>query len=95
MLAGILVPAVVKGHATFAAAAPTAARSRAEGLFFERQSARGDVLYRPVESAWFFDALAWLRSRSHAGEPGSVVYDAAVLCDASRQDRIFAASRKR
>lgn len=89
LLAGILVPASVKGRAVFAAAAPVVARSRAEALFFERQSARGDVLYRPAEPAWYFEGLAWLRTRSHAGEAGSVAYDAIVLCDAGAP-RVFA-----
>ncbi|MFI5119172.1 MAG: hypothetical protein ACHQM4_02100 [Thermoanaerobaculia bacterium] len=90
LLAGILVPAAVKGRAVFAAAAPLAARSRTEALFFERQSARGDVLYHPVEPGWYFEGLAWLRSRSHGRVGGSVVYDASVLCDGAGRDHIFA-----
>lgn len=90
LVVGTLVPALVKGRMAFAAAAPVAARSRAEALFYARQSRPSDVLYRPVEPAWYFDGLDWLRARSHGGEAGSVVYDAVVLCDGAGPARIFA-----
>ncbi|MFI5197208.1 MAG: hypothetical protein ACHQJD_01190 [Thermoanaerobaculia bacterium] len=81
LLAGALVPASVKGHIAFAAAAPAAARSRAEAIFYARQSRPGDVLYRPVEPAWYFDGLDWLGARSGKGGPRAVVYDPITLCD--------------
>jgi hypothetical protein len=90
LLAGALVPAVLKNRAAFAAAVPAAARSRVEGLFYEQRSVRGDVLYRPVEPAWYFQGLDWLRSRSRTEEAGSVVYDALVLCDRQEPIRLFA-----
>jgi hypothetical protein len=81
LLAGTLVPASVKGRITFAAAAPVAARSRAEALFYASQSRPGDVLYRPVEPAWYFEGLDWLGARSGKGGTRAVVYDPIVLCD--------------
>jgi hypothetical protein len=89
LLAGTLVPASVKGRITFAAAAPVAARSRAEALFYASQSRPGDVLYRPVEPAWYFEGLDWLRARSGGGEAGTAVYEAVVLCDGAGPVRIF------
>lgn len=90
LVVGTLVPALVKGRIAFAAAAPVTARSRAEALFYARQSRRSDVLYRPVEPAWYFDGLDWLRARSRGGEAGSVAYDAVVFCDRATPSRIFA-----
>jgi hypothetical protein len=90
LLAGALVPAFVKGRRAFAAAAPASSRSRAEALFYSRSSRSRDVLYRPVEAAWFFDGLDWLRARSGLGGAGSVVYDAVALCEGTESRRIFA-----
>jgi hypothetical protein len=90
LVAGTLVPALVKGRHAFAAAAPVTARSRAEALFYARRSRPSDLLYRPVEPAWYFNGLDWLRARSQDGEAGSVVYDAVVFCDRATPSRIFA-----
>jgi hypothetical protein len=90
LLLGLLVPAAVKNRALFAAAAPALERSRAEGLFFAERSEPGDVLYKPVDPAWYFEGLAWLRARAGRGPGGSVLYDGLVLCGSPERPRFFA-----
>jgi hypothetical protein len=90
LVVGTLVPALITGRNAFAVAAPVAARSRAEALFYARRSRQNDVLYRPVEPAWYFDGLDWLQARSRGGGTGSVVYDGVALCDRVTPSRIFA-----
>ncbi len=86
---GILVPAALKNRSLFAAAAPTLERSRAEGRFFFERSSPGDVLYGPVDPAWFFEGLAWLRSFEKRGASGTILYDALLLCDAAPRPRLY------
>ncbi len=66
-------------------------RSRAEGLFFYEVSRPGDVLLKPVESAWYFDGLRWMRENVlRRGEPGDVFYDEFRLCGPDRPgERVF------
>lgn len=90
LAAALLIPALAAGRATFGAAGAAAARGRAETLFYTSDSGPGDVLYRPVEPAWYFEGLDWLRDRSGAAHGSSVVYDAVALCDRAPSTRLFA-----
>jgi hypothetical protein len=89
-LLGLIVPAAAKGRTLFAAAAPTLARSRAEGLYYVERSAPGDVLLAPVEPGWFFDGARWLRAHEGRGPGGVVLYDTVPLCGHPVSGRLVA-----
>ena len=64
-----------------------AARNRAEGEFFLRDSAAGDVLRRPLADATFYSNLRWLRQEVLKGSgAGRVVYDDSFFCEGPPPD---------
>jgi hypothetical protein len=90
LLLGLLVPAAVKSRASFSAATPRLARSRAEGQFDFELSTPADVLLAPVEPGWFFYGMRDLRAREGRGPAGAVVYDAFALCGQPPPGRLVA-----